>query len=157
MVKLTDKPGSVFVIYIATTPEKLWAALTSAEFSRQYFFGRAITVEPKVGGRFQLLMADGTVDCQGSVLEYDKPRRFAVTWHVEWLPEYRDLPEGIVIFDLAPSAETVRLTVSEIHDPALPEKFKEGGRTGWPIILSGLKSLLETGRVPKIEMPNPAG
>jgi hypothetical protein len=80
-----------------------------------------------------------------------------VTWRVEWLPEYRDLPEGIVIFDLAQSGETVRLTVSEIHDPALPEKFKEGGRAGWPIILSGLKSLLETGRVPKIEMPKPPG
>jgi uncharacterized protein YndB with AHSA1/START domain len=157
MVKLTDKPGSVFVTYIATTPEKLWAALTSAEFSRQYFFGRAVMVEPNIGGKFQLLMEDGTVDSQGRVLDYDKPRRLAVTWRVEWLPDFRDLPEGIVIFDLAPSGETVRLTVSEIHDPALPEKFKEGGRTGWPIILSGLKSLLETGRVPKIEMPKPAG
>ncbi len=79
------------------------------------------------------------MDSQGRVLDYDKPRRLAVTWRVEWLPDYRDLPQGIVIFDLASSGETVRLTVSEIHDPALPEKFKEGGRTGWPIILSGLE------------------
>jgi uncharacterized protein YndB with AHSA1/START domain len=154
-VKLTDAPGSVFVTYIATTPEKLWEALTSAEFSRQYFFGRAITVEPNVGGTFALLMDDGKVDSGGRVLVYDKPKRFAVTWRVEWLPDFRDLPEGIVIFDLAPSGETVRLTVSEIHDPALPEMFKQGGRSGWPVILSGLKSLLETGRVPKIEMPKP--
>ena len=58
-------PKTVYVIYIASTPEKVWAALTSAEFTRQYFFGRTVEIEPKLGGNFLLRMPDGRVDIEG--------------------------------------------------------------------------------------------
>ena len=62
----------VYVTYIRTTPEKLWQALTSAEFSRQYFFGNSVEVEPRVGGAFIVRQADGGLHISGEVIEYDE-------------------------------------------------------------------------------------
>jgi len=68
--------------------------------------------------------------------------------------EYRHLPECIVTFQIDPLGDLVRLTMTESHPTPIDEKYLEGGRRGWPVILSGLKSLLETGRpLPKFEMP----
>ena len=73
-------PNTVYVTYIASTPAKVWEALTRAEFTRQYFFGHSIEVEAKVGGRFILRAPDGSVHMSGRVIEYDPPRRLATTW-----------------------------------------------------------------------------
>ena len=99
----------------------------------------------KAGSPFKLLMEDGRIDSQGKVLESDPPRRLAVTWHVEWMEEFRHLPEAIVTFQIDLLGDVVRLTVSEFHPDGIDPKYLEGGRRGWPIILSGLKTLLETG------------
>jgi uncharacterized protein YndB with AHSA1/START domain len=64
---MTEKPSSVFVTYIVTTPEKLWEALTNGEFTSQYFFGRRIESDWKVGSPFKLVMEDGRIDSQGKV------------------------------------------------------------------------------------------
>jgi Activator of Hsp90 ATPase homolog 1-like protein len=89
------------------------------------------------------------------VLAWDPPRRFSVTWRVVWLEEYRALPEAIVSFDLEPVGEMVKLTMTEDHPEPIEEKYLEGGRQGWPLILSGLKTLVETGRpLPRFE-PKP--
>jgi len=138
-------PKTVYVTYIVTTVEKLWAAITSPELSREYFFGRSMESDWKIGSTFILRMEDGRVDSQGKVLECDPPRRLSVTWHVEWLEEYRHLPENLVTFQLDPLGEVVRLTMTESHQEPIDDKILEGGRRGWPVILSGLKSLLETG------------
>ncbi|HLQ26487.1 MAG TPA: SRPBCC family protein [Acidiferrobacterales bacterium] len=140
------KPEIIYVTYIATTPEKLWAALTGGEFTKQYFFGRRIESDWKVGSPWTLWMEDGRIDCNGKVLESDPPRKLSITWHVEWMEEFRHLPDAIVTYQLDPLGGVVRLTVMESHDESLAEKYKEGGRRGWPVILCGLKSLLETGR-----------
>ncbi len=146
------KPEIVYVTYIATTPEKLWAALTTGEFTTDYFFGRRIESDWKAGSAWTLWMDDGRIDCNGKVLESDPPRRLSLTWHVEWLEEFRKLPDAVVTFTLEPLGDVVRLTVMESHHESIPEKYKEGGRRGWPVILCGLKSLLETGRpLPKFE------
>src|SRR4051812_45430161 len=108
-------PDTVYVTYIASTSEQVWEALTSPEFTRQYFFGRRMQSDWKVGSPFQLLMEDGTVDCQGKVLESDPPRRLSVTWHVEWIEEMRRLPECIVSFDIESLGDVVRLTMTESH------------------------------------------
>jgi uncharacterized protein YndB with AHSA1/START domain len=139
-------PGSVFVTYIATSPERLWESLTSGDLTRQYFFGRRLESDWKVGSPFRLVMADGRIDSQGKVLESEPPRRLAVTWHVEWLEELRHLPPAIVAFQIDALGKVARLTVSEFHPEGIDRKYVEGGRRGWPIILSGLKTLLETGR-----------
>ena len=66
------KPGILYSIYIASTPEKVWQALTSAEFSRQYFSGLAVEVEEKIGGAFVLRAPDGSVHISGEVVECDE-------------------------------------------------------------------------------------
>ena len=83
-----------YVTYIASTPEKVWEALTRAEFTRQYFFGHSIEVEAKVGGNFILRAPDGSVHMSGRVIEYDPPRRLATTWRVEGMESFRELPES---------------------------------------------------------------
>ncbi len=77
-------PKTVYVSYIASAPEKVWDALTSASFTRQYLFGRAVEIEQKAGGSFILRMPDGRLDVKGRVMEWDPPRRLSVTWGVDW-------------------------------------------------------------------------
>lgn len=149
------KPNTVYVIYIAATPEKVWQALTSAEFSRQYFFGFAVEVEPKVGGRFALLRPDGGTHVEGEVVAYDPSRELCVTWSVVGMEEMRKIPECLVTYEIAQAGEAVRLTMSEAHSWDIPEAILQGGRTGWPAILSSLKSVLETGKPLSIKMEPP--
>jgi uncharacterized protein YndB with AHSA1/START domain len=151
---LSDEPSSVFVIYVAATPAKVWQALTDGDFTAQYFFGRRIESDWKVGSPWKLLMADGSTDSGGTVLECDPPTRLAISWRVEWIEAMRKLPEARVEYRLDACGDVTRLTVSEFHHPTIDPKYKEGGRKGWPIILSGLKTLLETGRpLPAFKLP----
>lgn len=151
----SEKPGSLFVVCIGTTAEKLWQALTDGDVTEQYFFGRRMRSDWQVGSPWQMTMPDGRPDCQGIVLESDRPRRLAISWRVVWLEEFARLPEARITFDIEPLDGAVRLVVSEFHHPTIDEKYKEGGRKGWPMILSGLKSLLETGRQLAIPTPQP--
>ena len=139
-------PKTVYVIYIAATPEQVWQALISDEFTRQYFFGSAIEIEPKVGGSFIMRKPSGIIDVRGSVVEWSPPRRLSVTWTVEWLSEMRELPECLVSYDIEQAGEAIRLTMTEAYQWDVPEAMLRGGRMGWPGILSSLKSLLETGK-----------
>jgi uncharacterized protein YndB with AHSA1/START domain len=149
------KPNTVYVTYIAATPEKVWQALTSAEFTKQYFFGRTIEIEPMPGGSFILRMPNGQIDAKGKVVEWSPPRRLVVTWSVDCIPQFRDLPECLVTYDIEPSGESVKLTMTEAHSWDIPEALLSGGRAGWPAILSSLKSLLETGKPLVVKMEPP--
>ena len=86
------KPKTVYVTYIASTPEKVWQALTDPAFTRQYFGGFSIDVEPKAGGAFFLRNPDGSVHMSGGVVEWSPPRRFSSTWTVEGMEEFNELP-----------------------------------------------------------------
>ena len=138
-------PKTVYVTYIASAPEKVWEALTSAEFTKRFFFGRAVEVEPKVGGSFAMRMPDGRYDIKGKVIEWDPPRRLSVTWEVDF-EEFRELPESLVTYDIEPMGGSVKLTMTEAHRWDVPDAILAGGRQGWPLILSSLKSVLETGK-----------
>lgn len=153
MVKFV--PKTIYVSYIASTPEKIWQALTLPEFTEKYFFGRTIELEPRVGGTFILRMPDRRVDVQGRVIRYEPPHKLAVTWRVEWNEDMRKLPECLVTFEIAPAGEAMRLTVTESYTWDVPEAILAGGRMGWPAILSSLKSLLETGKALNIKMEPP--
>ena len=85
-----SKPEFVYVTYIETTPEKLFQALTSSEFSKRYWFGTEIRSDWKVGSPFALVMG-GQVTDTGTVLEFDPPRRLSYTFHHEI---ERDSPQG---------------------------------------------------------------
>lgn len=149
------KPLTVYTIYIASTPERVWQALTSAEFSRKYFSGFAVEMEPKLGGTFIVRAPDGSEHISGEILEYDPPNKLTVTWNVNWPDLVAKLGTTLVTYEVEPAGEAVRLTMSERHDRELSDDILSGGRTGWPAILSGLKSLLETGKAPQIKMVPP--
>ncbi len=153
MSELTTE-NTVYVIYIAAAREKVWAALTSSEFTTKYFFGRSVESDWKQGSPWMLRMPDGRVDVKGEVRTSDPPQKLVVSWNVDWLePEQ---PECIVTYEIEPVGKNlVRLTMTEAHPTPIPAYLLEGGRKGWPMILSGLKSLLETGRSRAIPVPRP--
>lgn len=138
-----SKPVFVYVTYIKTTPEKLWEALTSSEFSRRYWFGTELRSNFKVGSPFALMM-DGKVTDSGEILEADRPRRLSYTFKHELDDEMRKEGATKVVFTLEPYGELVKLTLT--HEGFAGEsRLLEGISKGWPAILSNLKSLLESG------------
>ena len=145
---MKSNPVHRYVTYIATNPEALWSALTRAEFTEQYFLGRSIESSWKVGAPVKYWQPDGTLDVSGRVLVCEPPHFISFTWHVEWIEEFRRLPEGVVAFrlDRIPDQEIVRLTFEEHHPVSADPDYVERSRIGWPLILSGLKTLLETGK-----------
>ena len=140
-----DKPSFVYVTYIATTPEKLWDALTSAAFTERYMFGRRVESEWRVGSSVRYYGTDGELTDSGEVLEADRPRRLSYTWRVELHPALAREGHSRVTFELEPVGTEVKLTV--VHDGfAEGSSVLEALKGGWPKALSSLKSLLETGR-----------
>ena len=138
-------PAIVYTIYIASTPEQVWQALTSAEFSRQYFFGFAVEADLNVGGAFIVRAPDGSRHIDGEVIACDPPHRLTVTWNVNWPGLVEKLGPTLVTYEIEQAGEAVRLIMIEAHDRTLSDDILSGGRQGWPAILSSLKSLLETG------------
>jgi uncharacterized protein YndB with AHSA1/START domain len=149
------RPDTVYTIYIASTPEKVWQALTTAEFSRQYFFGLAVELESKVGGSFIVRAPDGSTHIDGEVLACDPSSRLSVTWNVNWPGLVDKLGQTVVTYEIAQASDAVRLTMTESHERILPEDILSGGRAGWPAILSSLKSVLETGKPLAVKMERP--
>jgi len=149
------KPMTVYTIYISSTPEKVWEALTSAEFSRKYFFGNAVEVEQRVGGAYIVRTQDGALHISGEVIECDPPNRLTVTFNVNWPMLIEKLGPTLVTYEIEQVGEAVRLTMSEAHDRPLSDDILSGGRQGWPAILSGLKSVLETGKPLVVKMGPP--
>jgi uncharacterized protein YndB with AHSA1/START domain len=149
------KPMTVYTIYIASTPERVWEALTSAELSRQYFFGNSVEVEQRVGGAYVVRTPDGALHISGEVVECDPPKKLSFTFNVTWPELIEKLGPTLVTYEIAPAGDAVRLTMSEAHDRPLSDDILSGGRQGWPAILSSLKSLLETGRPLVVKMGAP--
>ena len=149
------KPATIYTIYIASTPQKVWQALTSAEFSRKYFFGNAVEVDLKVGGAYIVRTPDGSLHISGEVIECDPTRKLTVTFNVNWPELIEKLGPTLVSYEIEPAGDVVRLTMTESHDRPLSDDILSGGRQGWPAILSSLKSLLETGEALVIKMAPP--
>src|SRR5262249_4507031 len=136
----TYRPGTVYTIFIASTPEGGVEALTSAPLSKQDFFCFAIEGELKTGGAFIVRAPAGSVHIGGEVLTCDPPRKLAVTWNVNWPGLVETLGQTVVTYDIEQSGDAVRLTMTESHERELPHDILSGGRTGWPAILSSMKS-----------------
>jgi uncharacterized protein YndB with AHSA1/START domain len=150
------KPLTIYTIYIASTPEKVWEALTSAEFSRKYFFGNAVEVELKVGGKYIVRQGDGALHISGEVVECEPLKKLTFTFNVNWPALIEKLGPTLVTYEIEQAGEAVRLTMSESHDRPLSDDILSGGRQGWPAILSSLKSALETGKPLVVKMAPPA-
>ena len=149
------KPLTVYTIYIASTPEKVWEALTTAEFSRKYFFGNTVEIELKVGGAYIVRTPDGALHISGEVVECAPCRKLTFTFNVNWPALIEKLGPTLVSYEIEPAGDAVRLTMTESHDRPLDDDILAGGRQGWPAILSSLKSLLETGQPLVVKMGPP--
>lgn len=134
----------VYVTYIRTTPEKLWEALTRPEFQKQYWFGMHQESEWKPGASWKMCFSDGRVADAGEVLECDKPKRLVLKWRNEFRPEIKEEGFSRCVYELEALADAVKLTITHSIERDA-SKLIEAVSGGWPKVLSGLKSLLETG------------
>jgi uncharacterized protein YndB with AHSA1/START domain len=135
----------VYVIYIRTTPEQLWSALTQPEFTRRFWADTVQECEWKKGATWKLIVPDGRVADEGEVVEIDPPRKLTVTWRNHLFAEMT--PEGYsrMSYEIEQKdEETVKLTVTHTMDRK-DSKLVKAVSNGWPHILSSLKSMLETG------------
>jgi uncharacterized protein YndB with AHSA1/START domain/DNA-binding transcriptional ArsR family regulator len=132
-----DKPNFVYITYINTTPEKLWEALTNPEFTKQYWGGRRIESDWKIGSPVKFVDPQGKSGNPGEVLEFEPPRLLSYTWS-------SNLPSR-VIFRLEPYGNVMRLTVTHMGLEPGSKEFEMTSQ-GWFAIMSSLKSLLETGK-----------
>ena len=139
-------PEHVYVLYIRTTPEKLWKAITSTAFAKQYF-GLEVESDWKAGSTYRYTFANGNLAHFGTLLEVDPPRRLVQTFEHEYSEQYGGGPDdrSRVTWQIEPRGEVCKLTL--IHDNWQRESksYRSAGE-GWPRILSGLKTLLETGK-----------
>jgi uncharacterized protein YndB with AHSA1/START domain len=134
----------VYVTYIRTTPEKLWKALIDPEFTRRFWNETWQDCEWKPGATWRLMIPDGRVADAGEVVEIEPQRRLVLRWRNEFMPELREEGYSRMTYEIEKKGESVKLTV--IHEMDRPgSKFVEAVSGGWPMILSSLKSLLETG------------
>ncbi len=139
-----EKSTFVYVTYIRTTPEKLWQALTQPEFNRQFFFGCTMETEWKAGAAWKLIDSEGEVKDSGEIKEIDPPKRLVLTWRNEFKPELMAEGDSLMTYELEPEDEMVKFTVLHEMDKG-GSKLIRAVSNGWPVILSSLKSLLETG------------
>ncbi|HEY4341920.1 MAG TPA: SRPBCC family protein [Steroidobacteraceae bacterium] len=136
----------IYVTYIRTSVEKLWSALLDPQFTQQYWFGTQMISEWKPGAAWKLAFADGRIADSGEVLEIEPPRRLVLRWHNEFRPELKAEGPARCMFELEPTGEIVKLTITHTSDKA-DSKLIGAVSGGWPKILSNLKTLLETGKV----------
>ncbi len=142
--KLEDKTmEKVFEIYIKTTPERLWEAITNPEMRLKYNFGARVESDWSPGSRYQSLAGEpeGAI-LEGENIEVDSPRRLVQSFNALWGEEVKREGTSRVTWEIEPIGDSCRLIVT--HD-----QLREGANDelygGWPMILSGLKTLLETG------------
>lgn len=138
----------VYVTYIATTPEKLWDALTKSEFTEVYFFGTKVESDWQEGSSVTYSRNGETCD-YGTVLKCEPQRLLSFTWTYVGDKTSRQQPTRVT-FELHPMDSTVKLTLKheDLVETDIVEKENtfEGFNNGWPAIMSNLKSLLETGQ-----------
>ncbi len=142
---MTPKPKHVFTTIIRTTPDALWNALTNPTQTPLYYYGYTVHNENKVGGRFDYARDGCTPEVMSTILEMEKPKRLVTTMDGRWMPGMENDPASRVTYEIEQVGDCCRLTL--IHDGFETETatFKNAGG-GWPGILSGLKTLLETGK-----------
>ena len=141
MSTMTAQTTQVYSVFILATPEQIWDAITKSEFTQQYFYGARIDVRD--GRRFSAI---GEMEWDEEVLESAPPRRLVHGWNAGYDPDLAAEAESRVTWEIEPQDGGItKLTV--VHDrlEGAP-KTAESVAGGWMYILSGLKTLLETGK-----------
>ena len=135
----------VFEIYIKTTPERLWEAITDPELRSKYSFGVGTRSDWAPGSSYEAVHSGaGFAIAEGENIEVDPPRRLVQSFTALWSDEVKDEGTSRVTWEIEPVEDSCRLVVThdELRDGANDELYG-----GWPMILSGLKTLLETGEL----------
>jgi len=148
------KSTYVYVSYIRTTPQKLWAALTDPAFIKQYWFGMTAQSDFKKGSPWKLVNEGGEVWDAGEILEADPPKRLVIRWQHQKRPELKAEGPSICTMELSPEAGSVKLTITHTVERD-PSQLIVAVSGGWPKVISNLKSLLETGSI-ALQEPYPA-
>jgi uncharacterized protein YndB with AHSA1/START domain len=142
--RLEQTMEKVYEIYIKTTPERLWQAITNGDDRAKYNFGARVESDWTPGSRYEMSVPGVIVLGEGEVLEADPPRRLVHTMTALWSDEVKAEGASRVTWEIYQVADSCRLTVT--HD-----QLREGANDqlygGWPMILSGLKTWLETGEI----------
>lgn len=133
----------IYRIFIKAEPELIWQAIVDPKLTAQYFHGSRITITPQ---RRASIGPDGQPRGDGAVLEFDPPRRLVHEWRSLYDPELAEEPASRVTWEIEPRDGYCLLTL--IHDrlDASPKTAANVTGTGWMFVLSGLKSVLETGK-----------
>jgi uncharacterized protein YndB with AHSA1/START domain len=144
----------VYVSYIRTTPEKLWSALTDAEFMKQYWFGTHCESQWTAGSPWKMLSSEGHILDAGEIVEAARPRRLVIRWQHQSRPELKAEGDSRCTIELEPTGTAVKLSITHTIERE-PSKLIEAVSGGWPKIISNLKSLLENGSI-ALQDPYPA-
>jgi uncharacterized protein YndB with AHSA1/START domain len=134
----------VYVTFIRTTPEKLWRALIEPEFTRQFWMGTTQESEWKPGSSWRLAKPNGDSADSGEVIEIEPHRRLVLRWQNQMFPEMTAEGFSRLTYEIEEKGDSVKLTVTHEMDKS-ESRFIKAVSNGWPMILSSLKSLLETG------------
>ncbi len=140
---------NIFEVYIRTTPEKLWDAITNGELTKQYFYGGRLKAAPlQPGSRLTYIDDDGSVMLDGEIIAIEPRRKLVQTFEPQWT---KDAPPSRVTWEITQLGGTCKLSL--VHEFERESEVVESTRSGWSMILSGLKTLLETGQPLAIDLP----
>jgi uncharacterized protein YndB with AHSA1/START domain len=144
MATITAQTTQVYQLFIRATPQAIWEAITRPEFTTKYFHGARIEVTPDWR---RMYSPDGGDDWgDGAVLEYDPPRRLVHDWRSRWNAELAAEEPSRVTWEIEPQENGLALlTVTHDRLEGAPKTAESVAGAGWMMVLSGLKTLLETG------------
>ena len=149
-----SKPTFVYVTYIRTTPEKLWAALTDPHTIGKYWLGITAESDFKPGSPWRLTFEDGRVADSGEILESVPPGRLVIRWRNEFKPELKAAGFTRCTFDIETvdyypdfGGRSVKLTITHEAETDEGAPMIAAVSGGWPKVVANLKSLLETGDI----------
>lgn len=139
-----DKPVHVYKSYIRSTIEEVWDAITNPEKTIQYFYGTKVESDWEAGSPMNYYYPDGRQASEGRIISVDAPKRLECTFHALWDAELEAEGPAREVWSLAEVNGMVELTL-ELYDVSEGDKRFENFTSGFPYIISGLKSLVETG------------
>lgn len=139
------KPKHVYVSVIKTTPQKLWAALTDGKITPAYYYGGTFEGDIKAGCAYRYIAPDGGNFVSGKIIEVNAPSKLVATFKGEWIPGMENDAESRVTYEIQQQGDCCRLTLTHDEFEGETATYQNAGG-GWPGIISGLKTLLETGQ-----------
>lgn len=144
---MTNKPKHVYQIHIRTTPEQLWDAITNPEMTFHYWYRSRVYSDWKEGSSYEFINSEGKTPARGKVLEADPPKRLVMTWEMPCHENTAHETPSRITWEIETDPKlpgVCQLTVTHDQFEGAPNTYQAVGG-GWPKVLSGLKTLLETG------------